>query len=1361
VIADGGVEVAGAGQAAAASRLEAVRRATTTWTGQLVDLTGRNSLLYYRDLKVGTLPLDSSPRQLIYAVLAGRPASLSKLFPDSNALKDAVKRARSVRNKANAHYEERGIETLYLACGMATWSAHKSGATPAAPILLVPCRLAPKGVAEEEFELTVTGELEVNPTFLQMLKAEFGVACDPAELLDSAGIEGIIDTPDELDVSFDWLRRQCASVPDFKINERFVIGNFSYARMPMVRDLDTSLEAMAEHDIVAALAGHADAQTALRQKGATERIPTPDFVPPADEFLVLDADASQSYVVNAVLAGKNLIIKGPPGTGKSQTISNLIATLVARGKHVLFVAEKRAAIDAVLRRLNQVGLGDLVLDLHGGVSSKRKVAEALNEALARNANLVKPSVEGLHRTLVQRRNQLNEHAVALHEERAPWQISFFDAQAELLALPDSVTTHIRFRGPVLERLGSDELAYAAETLKDYVGHGGLQLRHSGSPWARATVVSEAEAHQCRVVVETLRRQVPQVLANLDRAAAETGLRSPGTLDGWSERFDLWRRVEHLNETFDRTVYDLPLGEIVETAAPLGGSLMSRMSATLTSAEYRAAKRALREALRAGARPSARELHDGVAAAQAVRQEWSSMAAAAGSPPTHPSELEALRASYERIRAELQQFAQRIGRESVDGPPDAVLHTLDVLLADIQTLSKLPELYRLRAELEALGLTELLHSMDAQPLGRGEAGAALRYVWLTSIVEHLQLSDRRLGSFDGENHRQVVGEFQVADRDHIQTTPQRVRRLCAEHAVTAEDALPDQASLIRAEANKKRKHLALRQLLSAAPDVMLAVKPCWAMSPLVVSQLLPSDRPYFDVVVFDEASQIRPAEAMPAILRGKQLVVAGDERQLPPTSFFTTTNPEAEEDDAEGAYLSVDASYDSILEALAAFIAFRMLQWHYRSRDERLITFSNRHLYDRGLTTFPGVVGPDCISHVHVPHVPGQVGSESSAAAEVNKVIELILDHATKRPDKSLGVITMGIKHAERIQESLRVALHERQEEFAEFFDESRQEPFFVKNLERVQGDERDAIILSVGYGKNADGRLLYRFGPLNMEGGERRLNVAVTRAKERMTLVSTFSHHDMDPERSQTRGVELLRAYLEYCASNGAQLGQQAASIPKLNPFEVDVRDSLTRAGIPLAAQYGASGYRIDFAAKHPTQPGRMVLAIECDGAAYHSSVSARDRDRLRQEHLERLGWRFHRIWSQDWFSDKQSEIDRATRAYESALRQADNAQPEVDSQRGSWHQPPETVTTAAGNQFDGRHSRGPRPISVGRLSIDEYSEAELALLIQWIESDTLLRPKEQLIDEAMRELGFQRRGKKIVAAIEHVIDATRRHRAL
>ena len=295
--------------------------------------------------------------------------------------------------------------------------------------------------------------------------------------------------------------------------------------------------------------------------------------------------------------------------------------------------------------------------------------------------------------------------------------------------------------------------------------------------------------------------------------------------------------------------------------------------------------------------------------------------------------------------------------------------------------------------------------------------------------------------------------------------------------------------------------------------------------------------------------------------------------------------------------------------------------------------------------------------------------------------------------------------------------------------------------------------------------LPYRFGPLNMEGGERRLNVAVTRAKERMTLVSAFTHHDMDPDRSQARGVELLRNYLEYCASNGSRLSQQAASIPKLNPFEVDVRDSLVRAGIPLVAQYGASGYRIDFAAKHPTQPGRMVLAIECDGAAYHSSRSARDRDRLRQEHLERLGWRFHRIWSQDWFTDKQSEVGRAMHAYDTAVKTADDTHAEDGRPRaaqsrtlGHVHRPSQSASVLSDNKSDGRHSRGPRPIRVGRPSIDDYSHAELAELIRWIESDTLLRPKDQLIDEALRELGFQRRGKKIVAAIAQAIESTRRH---
>jgi hypothetical protein len=408
-------------------RAEAIGSAVKVWTGQLVDLTARNNLLYFRDLKVGTLDLTGVDPGLLYSVLAGKSVALSKLFRGEEARGDAAKRARTVRNRAQEHFEERGLETLYLACGMATWTNQRSAATPCAPVLLVPARLATKGASQEDFDLSVTGELEVNPTFLHMLATEFDCPCDPEELLSKAGMEGAIDTPEELEIAFAWLREQCAGVPGFEVNDRFVLGTFSYAKLPMVNDLQGAIEAMVQHDLVAALAGDKQARAAVRERRAAVDPSSPNHTPPADEFLVLDADASQNYAINAVLGGQDLVIKGPPGTGKSQTIANLISTLVARGKRVLFVAEKRAAIDAVLKRLDDVKLGDLVLDLHGGVGSRRHVAQALATALATNASIARPDLAADHRALEKRRRDLNDHVDALDETRQPWNVSFFEA----------------------------------------------------------------------------------------------------------------------------------------------------------------------------------------------------------------------------------------------------------------------------------------------------------------------------------------------------------------------------------------------------------------------------------------------------------------------------------------------------------------------------------------------------------------------------------------------------------------------------------------------------------------------------------------------------------------------------------------------------------------------------------------------------------------------------------------------------------------------------------------------------------------------------------------------------------------------
>jgi very-short-patch-repair endonuclease len=815
--------------------------------------------------------------------------------------------------------------------------------------------------------------------------------------------------------------------------------------------------------------------------------------------------------------------------------------------------------------------------------------------------------------------------------------------------------------------------------------------------------------------------------------------------GWNEVLQLWGEVRETRAVFRAEVYEEPLPAMLGTLAPLAAGAGSRLGASLTSGDYRTTRKRLKSLVLAGASASGPNLFVALQRAADQTSRWQQLATD-GLVPAPPDELDALVAAMGQLQAELAQLANYVGTGQLDGSVDELGRQLDALLADGATLLKLPELHRRLTALEAAGMHELLSDVGTRGLSPDGCRTAFEHAWLASILEHVRFADPLIGAFDGEQHSRTVGEFREVDRHHVETTAERVRRICAEHATRAQDQWPDEGALIRDQAARKRKHLSVRQLFSAAPDVMTALKPCWAMSPLLVSQLLPSNKQYFDVVVFDEASQVRPADAMPAIMRGKRLVVAGDERQLPPTDFFTGSNPDVDAPELEGR-IAVDGGYESILDALLPFIDFRMLGWHYRSRDERLIAFSNVHLYDRGLTTFPGVEGAEAIRHVLIPFTPGDPTSGESASAEVQRVVELILGHAENRPEESLGVIAMGIKHADRIEEALRRSLKDRPE-LEPVFDETRQEKFFVKNLERVQGDERDAIILSVGYGKNSDGRMMYRFGPLNQEGGERRLNVAITRAKNRMTLVSAFSARDMDPDRSSKRGVELLRLYLAYAESGGENLGPRAHEIPELNAFEVDVRDTLERAGIPLCAQYGSSGFRIDFAAKHPTQPGKMVLAIECDGANYHSSETARDRDRLRQDQLERLGWTFHRIWSQDWFANKEHETERAVAAFRSAVAAADAPRPDRPAaQRVLGEQSAAAATP----------QRYSRPLIRPGAKSDDYTQQDLRLIVQWIESDTLLRTHDQLLTDVMTDLGFLRRGKRITDAISQAIAAVRR----
>jgi very-short-patch-repair endonuclease len=680
----------------------------------------------------------------------------------------------------------------------------------------------------------------------------------------------------------------------------------------------------------------------------------------------------------------------------------------------------------------------------------------------------------------------------------------------------------------------------------------------------------------------------------------------------------------------------------------------------------ARRRLLRQArsLWLAGRPPAAGLHQALADAAAQLAEWERLRTDGGPPrvPGGLAEAVGLHAECERQLAALREYVQ-VGEDAGAALAD--------LAASAGTAWKLPRLHALRGRFSDCGLDGLVDWLARQDATADLAASAFSHAWYSSVLDQIRVRDPDYAAHEGSVLDEIAEDFRRHDAEHLVANRARVRRAVAERLRDAQEEHPLQARVIRKQAALRRRHLPLRRLLDQAGDVLFAAKPCWATSPLMVSQVLPAAR-LFDVVIFDEASQVTPADAMPSIMRAHQVVVAGDDRQLPPTSFFRQvsgdTEPGEEEgEDADGSLVPLHTGFESILDTLRPLLPTAPLTWHYRSRDERLVAFSNDRVYGGELITFPGVIRDDCLRHVVVP-APAGAGQEESAAAEARAVVDLVCSHARQRPGESLGVIALGIRHAERIDELLRAALA-REPGLEGFFSEDRQEPFFVKNLERVQGDERDAIILSVGYGRHPDGRLRYHWGPLLRSGGERRLNVAVTRARQRLTLVSSFSGREVDPERVTSPGGRLLWEYLEYASSGGVGVNGQARHAGEPGAFEADVAARLARAGITVVPGFGVGGYRVDFAAAHPADPGRMVLAIEADGMSYRQSHSARDRDRLRKEHLERLGWTFHRIWSTSWFTDPDAEFSKVLAAYERAVAR-------IPRQPGP---PPEPPTGPAG----------------------------------------------------------------------------------
>ncbi|HSO64701.1 MAG TPA: AAA domain-containing protein, partial [Ornithinibacter sp.] len=1155
-------------------RAARVATARDAWTRHLVDLGGRNTLLWYRDLPSGTLDLTTAHPGGVASLLAGRQPRLSDLVREPTAREDARRRARAIAAKSRELAEERGILTCFLAIGMASWAVRlPDGRTaprsPAAPVLLRSCALRATGAAHGDYQLDLGPEFELNPVLVNYLESEQGISLD-VDALEALATSGSTFDPYPLYAA---LGKACAAVPDFSVTPRLVIGSFSYAKLPMVADLAAQGDALADHDVVAALAGDPDALRAVRSELDRSRV---DLDDPERDLLVLDADSSQQEAIEAVRAGSHLVVHGPPGTGKSQTIANLIATLAADGKRVLFVAEKRAAIDAVVGRLDRVGLGDLVLDLHAGAHGRRRVARELVDGLERlgrgatdgrgsGSDAVAAATRVAAPAAARRAaaHQLGDHVRALHDLREPWGVSLHEVQeavSAFAALPTPPRSRVRLRGETLAALDREAAAGVAAAVTTVASLADWDEGGADDPWFGAGIRTADEASEAR---ERVARLDGGGVDDTARTLAEVfrGIQLPAapTTSDWGRVLATVGDVRDTLETFRPEVFDIPLDDLV---AATGSSAHRRATGSdLGFLDRWRLRRQARALLRPGRPPA--DLHAALAAASEQRVVWRQLAGSGGRPEI-PVELDRAHVAHAALVDDLDWLDDRLLHgEPADGTPGAPgasgdrpgdssgakrLVDLDVatlrdrvatLAAAIPRLAVVPTVREALDRLTASGLRPLVDDLRARRVPAEQATAEVEWVWWSSLADEVALRDPLVAAHDGRALTRAIGEFAAADRAVVRENAARVIAAVADRVAEVTREKPEQETFLRAEAARSRRLAPLRDLVPRCPDLVTAVRPCWVMSPLVVASVLPPGT-WFDVVVFDEASQVPPAEAVSAISRARQVVVAGDSRQLPPTTFFTTATDG--DPSSVGAEEAITEGVESILDVLAAALPSRRLTWHYRSLDERLIAFANAEVYEGSLVTFPGTGTDPVVRHVlvdgHGIVAEGEAAVETTTS-EVDRVVELVLEHARSTPDRSLGVIALGSTHATRVDEALRRALGGVEEDVLGFFDENRPEAFFVKNLERVQGDERDDVILTVGYGKTPHGRVLHRFGPLNIEGGERRLNVAITRARRSMTVVSSIAAGDLDPTRLRARGAVMLRDYLAYAA--GAPLPGVAA----------------------------------------------------------------------------------------------------------------------------------------------------------------------------------------------------------------------------
>lgn len=1339
------------------------------WQRKLLDLTLRNRLLNFVPTK-RTIPLLTIDLPAFIAVLESDaefqlvPGGVADIPADALgeylqhelegrrlcvplAEEELERRQLEIFRATRTANEEGGVNTLFLAVGFLRWYETPSSKEPRrAPLMLMPLRIERVSIAEGFVVALADEAARLNDTLVQKLQQDFQLSIEGLDGEENEEGEEDADGLDPANV-LDLFRRAIVNVPRWEVEAVVCIGNFSFAKYLMWSDLQDRREEMLAHPFLNHLI--ATPQNAFAQPADWPVDRELDQQDPATLFCPKDADSSQLVAVRAAATGKSFVLEGPPGTGKSQTITNLIAQSLAQGQRVLFVAEKRAALEVVQRRLGEVSLAPFCLELHSGKGTRKDVIRQLGVTLAQ-ARIAEPQAWGQRAAELQAaRTRLNELVMALHRQRSQGGSLFLAigvaVEGKDLPFVEGIDIDVDVAARARQLAQLAELAAMALPLGTIREHpffgvrcnvwlpelGKRVQRNLAAAAAAIQALKEAAAKVRAMLALPVRDGVSR--AEVGSLADLAGLLLAGGLSREllaapdfavrSTRLKEWCAV---GRSYSALLADLTLRwrtaflQLDVRSLREQIELHAKRFALLRFWALRKVRRALTEVVVGGRLPAVEVLFRDLAAAEdlcamqrqlegvavdgrlwllalwrGVDTDWNAVtlllqrcahvrgliAVVAGVEGTAPStvalfarcaEVAELLGPHQVELADLLRAQEaatqacRVLAESLqwdhdaafgDGAADGYFPFASDRIARCEAaIPRLREWCAFQREAQAAGTVGLKPLVAA--LERGEVEAAkLSAVYERSFAESLLnrtlAAEPLLGSFRGLDHERLIQRFRALDRELIELSAQVVRaRLCARLPLQGSANAPSsELGVLLRELKKQRRHMSPRQLFQRMPNLLRNLAPCLLMSPLTVAQVLGRGVLPFDLVVFDEASQVPIWDAVGAISRGKSLLVVGDSKQLPPTSFFQRMAGEDPVSEGEPDHVE---DLESVLDECVAVGLERLyLRWHYRSQHESLITFSNHHYYENRLFTFPA---PDRSGALGVRLVPvngvydrsrsqqNRIEAEALVLVLVQRLRDLQGKHL------SFGVVTFSQPQQTLVEDLLEKARQQYPE--IEHHFAAPLEPVFIKNLENVQGDERDVMLFSICYGPDAAGRVHMNFGPLNQQGGERRLNVAVTRARRELLVFSSLRAEQIELQRTQSLGVRHLRAFLDY-AARGVQAITEAVTLDPSasceSPFERSVKQALAALGHEVHSQVGCSGYRIDLAVVDPRAQGRYLLGIECDGATYHSAATARDRDRLRQGVLERLGWQLCRIWSSDWWLDAAGELARV----EVALQQA------------------------------------------------------------------------------------------------------------